>query len=83
MPMRTQLLHVEVDPRVVRLGLGGFLSRWCLHNGERKSAPACDIDHSERGHLSSTFGTARTAVEEVPEPERLLATLREEGRVRC
>src|SRR5262249_2110029 len=27
MPMRVQLLRVEVDPRVVRLGLRGFLSR--------------------------------------------------------
>src|SRR5262247_4889127 len=30
MPMRTQLLRVEVDPRVFRLGLCGVLSRWCL-----------------------------------------------------
>ena len=51
MPMRTQLLRIEVDPRVFRLGLGGFLSRWRLHDGECKSAPACDIDHSERGNL--------------------------------
>src|SRR6266705_223970 len=81
MPMRAQLLRVEVDPRVFRLGLCGFLSRWRPHDGERKSAPACDIDHRERGNLQSTFGTARTAVEEVPETERLLATLRDEGRV--
>ena len=81
MPMRTQLLRVEVDPRVFRLGLCRFLSRWCLPGGECKSAPACDIDRGKRGHLQSTFGTARTAVEEVPEPERLLATLRDEGGV--
>src|SRR5712691_10549371 len=39
------------------------------------------IDHGERGNLQPAFGTTRTAVEEVPETERLLATLREEGRV--
>src|ERR1700758_5128193 len=81
MPMRTQLLLVEVDPRVCRLRLCGVLSRRRLRHGERESAPACDIDHRERGNLQPTFGTTRTAVEEVPEPERLLATLREEGRV--
>jgi hypothetical protein len=52
-----------------------------LLNSERQSAPACDIDDGERGHLQSTFGTARTAVEEVPETVRLLATLRDQGRV--
>jgi hypothetical protein len=81
MPMRPQLLRVEVDPRVFRLALGGFLSRWRLRDGQRESAPACDIDYSERGNLQSSFGTTRTAVEEVPETERLLATLRDEGRV--
>ncbi len=81
MPMLTQLLRVEVDPSFLRFVLCRFLSRWRLHDGERQSAPACDIDHSERGNLQSTFSTARTAVEEVPEPERLLATLRDEGRV--
>src|SRR6516165_5403533 len=43
--------------------------------------PACDINHSERVNLQSTFSTARTAVEEVPETACLLATLRDEGRV--
>ncbi len=81
MSMRTQLLLGEVDPRVFRLRLGGFLSRRRLRDGERQSAPACDIDHSERGNLQAAFGAARTAVEEVPETARLLATLRDEGRV--
>src|SRR5215218_9849909 len=81
MPMRTQLLPIEVDPGFFRLGLCGVLSRRRLRNGKRESASACDIDHRERGHLQAPFGTARTAVEEVPETERLLATLREEGRV--
>src|SRR6478672_5428478 len=79
MPMLVQLLRVEVDPRVVRLGLRGFLSRRRLRDGERQSAPACDIHHRERGNLQATFGTTRTAVEEVTETERLLATLRDEG----
>src|SRR5215471_9576901 len=81
MPMRTQLLPIEVDPGFFRLSLCGVLSRRCLRNDKRESASACDIDHSERGNLQATFGTARTAVEEVPEPERLLTTLRDKGRV--
>src|SRR5438105_1743234 len=55
--------------------------RPCPLDGERQSAPACEIDHSERGHLQAAFGTMRTAVEEVPEAERLRTTLRDEGRV--
>src|SRR5437867_255650 len=81
MPMRAQLLLVEVDPSFVLLGLRGVLSRQRLRDSERQSAPACDIHHGERGHLQPAFGTTRAAVEEVPEPERLLATLRDEGRV--
>ena len=81
MSMRTQLLRIDVDPGFFRLGLRGLFPRRRLCGGERQSAPACDIDYSERGNLQSTFGTARTAVEEVPETERLLATLRDEGRV--
>ena len=77
MPMLVQLLRVAVDPRVVRLGLRGLLSRRRLRDGERQSAPACDIPHRERGNLQATFGTTRTAVEEVTETERLLATLRD------
>src|SRR5215217_400075 len=81
MPMHTQLLPIEVDPGFFQLSLCGVLSWRRLRNSKRESAPACDIDHSERGNLQAPFGTARTAVEEVPETERLLATLREEGRV--
>src|SRR6516162_7528528 len=81
MPMRTQLLRVEVDPGLFPRRLRGLLSRRGLRSGERESAPAGDIDHGERGHLQATFGATRTAVEEVSEPERLLTTLREEGRV--
>jgi hypothetical protein len=81
LPMRTQLLHVEVDPSFFQLGLCGLLSWRRLRDGARQSAPVCDINHSERGNLQSTCSTARTAVEAVPETERLLATLRDEGRV--
>src|SRR5262245_19809223 len=81
MPMRTQLLLVEVDPGCFRLRLCGFLSRRRLRTGERESAPACDIHYRKCGNLQSTLGTARTAVEEVPETERLLATLGDERRV--
>src|SRR5215831_21425138 len=81
MPMRTQLLRVEVDPGVFRLRLCGCLSRRRLRTGESESAPACDIHHRKCGNLQSTLGTARTAVEEVPESERLLATLGDERRI--
>src|SRR3989442_6086261 len=57
MPMLAQLLLVEVDPGLFRLGRGGFLSRRRLRGSERKSAPACDIHHSEGGKLQPAFGT--------------------------
>ena len=81
MSMRTQLLRGEVDPRVFRLRLCGVLSRRRLRDGERQSAPACDIDHRERGKLQAAFGAAGTAVAAVPETARLLATRRDAGRV--
>jgi hypothetical protein len=79
--MRTQRLFVAVDPRVFRLSLRGFLPRRRLRDGERQSAPTCNLDHGERGYLQPAFGAARTAVEEVPAPARLFATLWDEGRV--
>src|SRR4029434_10775283 len=81
MPMRTQLLRVEVDSGFFRLSWHGLLSRRRLRHGERQSAPACDIHYSEGRNLQSSFGTTRTAVEEVPETERLLATLGDERRI--
>jgi hypothetical protein len=81
LPMRTPWLRGEVAPGVFRLGLRGLLSRRRLRDGERESAPACDLYHGERGHLQPAFGTTRTAVEEGPTTARLLATLRDEGRV--
>src|SRR5215510_13563766 len=81
MPMLTQLLRVEVDPGFFRLSLYGVLSRRRLRDGERQSAPACDIHHREGGNLQPAFGTARAAIEEVPETERLLPTLGDEGRI--
>jgi len=51
MPMRTQLLCVEVAPGFFQLGLCGLLSWRRLRDGERQSAPAGDIDHRERGNL--------------------------------
>src|SRR5262245_15314308 len=81
MPMLVQLLFIEVYPGLFLRSRRGFLARWRLRDGEGKSAPACDVHHCERGNLYPAFGTTRTAVEEVPETERLLATLREEGGV--
>src|SRR5262249_10732301 len=81
MPMRTQLLLVEVDPGFFLLRLCGCLSRRRLRTGKSKSAPACDSHHCACGNLQPAFGTTRTAIEEVPEPERLLPTLGDEGRI--
>src|SRR5215831_7556933 len=81
MPMRTQLLLVEVDPGVFRLSLCGCLSWRRLRTGESESAPACDIHHRECGNLQPAFGTTRAAIEEVPETERLLPTLGDKGRI--
>src|SRR5215475_5417833 len=80
-PMRMQLLLIEVDPGLFLRSLRGLLARRRLRDGQGKSAPACDIYYGERGNLQSTLGTARTAVEEVPETERLLATLGDERRL--
>src|SRR5215510_14906876 len=81
MPMRLQLLLIEVDASLFLRSLRDVLARWRLCDGQGKSAPACDIHHGERGNLQPAFGPTRTAVEKVPEPERLLATLGDEGRV--
>src|SRR5215475_3704604 len=81
MPMRRQLLLIEVHTCLFLRRLRGLLARRRLRDGQGKSAPAGDIHHRERGHLQPAFGTTRTAVEEVPEPERLLATLWDERRV--
>src|SRR5262247_1274967 len=43
MPMLAQLLRVEVDPGFFRLRLCGLLARRRLRDGQRESAPACDI----------------------------------------
>src|SRR4030095_3819252 len=81
MPMLAQLLRVEVDPGLFLLGLRGVPSRWRLRDSERESTAACDLYHGECGNLQPAFGTTCTTIEEVPETKRLLATLREEGRV--
>ena len=81
MSMLTQLLFVEVDPGFFRLSLCGFLSQRRLRTGESESAPACYIHHRACGNLQPAFGTTRTAIKEVPETERLLTTLGDEGRI--
>jgi hypothetical protein len=81
MPRLAQWLRVEGDPGFFRLSLCGCLARRRLRTGESANAPACDIHHRACGNLQPAFGTTRAAIEEVPETERLLATLRDEGRV--
>src|SRR5215813_1057785 len=81
MPMLTQLLLIEVDPGFFPRSLDGCLSRRRLRTGERESAPACDIHHREGGNLQPAFGPTRAAIEEMPETERLLTTLCDEGRI--
>jgi len=75
MPMRAQLLLVEVDPGCFQLSPYGCLSRRRLRRSERKSAPACDSHHREGGNLQPAFGPTRTAIAEMPKTARLLTTL--------
>ena len=44
-------------------------------DGEGKSAPACDIDYGERGHLQSTLGTALQPLKKCPRPNVCLPLL--------
>jgi hypothetical protein len=54
---------------------GGLGHRAC------EGAPACHIHNCQRGDFQAAFGTGGTAVEEVTQPERLLATLGDEGSI--
>ena len=82
MSMLAQLLLVEIHPCRFFFLCGRRPSGWrCLGAGDREGAAARDIHDGERGDLQAAFGTGGTAVEEVPQPERLLATLRHEGRI--
>jgi hypothetical protein len=80
-PRRAPWLRGEVDPALCRLGLRGLLSRWRLRDGARQGAPACDLYYGARGPRPPAFGPTRPAVDEGPEPTRLLAMLRDEGGV--
>jgi hypothetical protein len=46
-----------------------------------EGAPACPLHDCPRGDCQAAFGTGGTAVEEVTQPARLLATLGEEGSI--
>lgn len=46
-----------------------------------EGAAACHIHDGQRGDFQAALGTGGTAVEEGPEPARLRAPLREDGRI--
>src|SRR2546427_3518256 len=75
-----QLLLVEIDSGLLLvLRCCCFVIAWGrLANGERERAPACDIYDRQGRNLQPPFGAVGTAVEEVPQPEGLFATLRNE-----
>src|SRR5262249_275782 len=81
MPMLAQLLLVEVDPGVFQRSLSGFLARRGLCTAKRKSPPPCDVPPPQGANLHPPFGPTSAAIEEVPETERLLTTLGDEGRI--
>jgi site-specific DNA recombinase len=79
----TQLLAVKIHSGLF-LGLLRdrlVIARRCLGHCEGEGAAACHIHDGQRGDFQAAFGPGGTAVEEVPETERLLATLRDEGSV--
>ena len=75
MPMRTQLLLVEVDPGFFQLSLRGILSRRRLRTGESKSAPACDIHHRECGNSSPRSARLAQPLKKCPRPNVCLPLL--------
>jgi hypothetical protein len=81
MPLRAQLLLVEVDA-------GLFLILSCcslglawrgLGDGEGESAPACHIHHRHGRNLHAAFRASGTTVEEMPKPEGLFPALGNKG----
>ena len=79
----TQLLPVKIHSGLF-LGLrrDRLVSAWgCLGHRECEGAAACHIHDGQRGDFQAAFGTGGTAVEEVPQPKSLLATLRDEGSI--
>jgi hypothetical protein len=79
----TQLLPVKINPGFF-LGLlrARLVLAWgCLCHRECEGAAACHIHDCQRGDFQAAFGTGGTAVEEVTQPESLLATLRDEGSI--
>ena len=82
-PLLTQLLPIKIHSGLF-LGLrrDRLVITWgCLGHREGEGTAACHIHDGQRGDFQAAFGTGGTAVEEVTQPERLLATLRDEGRI--
>src|SRR5262245_60729724 len=81
----TQLLPVKINAGLF-LGLlrAHLVIAWgCLGHREGEGTAACHIHDSQCGDFQATFGPGGTAIEEVPQPERLLATLRDKGSILC
>jgi hypothetical protein len=81
LPRRTARRRGDVNPAGFRRGLRGRLARRRRRAGARTRAPAWDLDHGAPGPLPPAVGTTGTAVADRPATARLLATLREAGRV--
>jgi len=83
MTLLTQLLPGKINAGLF-LGLrrAHLVIAWgCLCHRAGEGAAACHLHDSQRGDFQATFGTGGTAIEEVPQPERLLATLRDKGSI--
>ena len=77
MTMLAQLLFVEINPGLFLFLLGRRCRRGRrLGDREGESTAARDIHHGQGRNLQPPFGPTGAAVEEVPQPERLFATLR-------
>src|SRR6266540_366676 len=78
MPLRPQLLRVEINPGLFRrlFACGLVSARRGLGDREGQSAPPGHIHHCQGRNLQPPFGPTGTAVEKVPQPERLFTTLR-------
>ena len=84
MPLLPQLLLVEINPGLFRRWVACCLvsARQGLGDSEGQSAPTGHLHHRQGRNLQPPFGPTGTAVEKVPQPERLFAALRNKRGIR-
>src|SRR5436190_4227493 len=80
MALVVELLCVEIYARLLLalVLLRDGLARWGLRHGQRERATTGHIHHGQGRNLQPSFRSIRTAVEEMPQAERLFAALRNE-----